>query len=67
MIAINILLSWDFSVSKTLKEGEKYFANHIEKVEAFCLFYQVIRFLEIQSSLDLFASPNYGILLSVYI
>lgn len=46
-MAINILLSWDFSISKALKEAEKYLANHIERTEGFYLFYQVICLLEI--------------------
>jgi len=36
MMAINILLSWDFSILKTLKEAEEYIANQIERMEGFC-------------------------------
>lgn len=57
MMAINILLSWDFSISKALKEAEKYLANHIERMEGFYLFYQVICLLEI-SVLSSFVSKS---------
>ena len=67
MIAINFLLFWDFPFQRHWKKQKSTLLITSRRWKGFVCFTKSCAFLKLQSSLDLFGSPNYSVLLSVYI